>query len=53
MFAAYGLLTQLVSDNGPQFTAEEFENFLQSNGIKHIKCAPHHPASNGAVEHLV
>ena len=53
MFAAYGLPTQLVSDNGPQFTAEEFKNFLQANGIKHIKCAPYHPTSNGAVEHLV
>ena len=53
MFAAYGLPTQLVSDNGPQFTVEEFENFLRSNGIKHIKCAPYHPASNGAVERLV
>ena len=48
MFAAYGLPTQLVSDNGPQFTADEFKIFLQANGIKHIKCAPYHPASNGA-----
>ena len=53
MFAAYGLPAQLVSDNGPQFTAEQFENFMQVNGIKHIKCAPFHPASNGAVERLV
>ena len=53
LFAAYGLPTQLVSDNGPQFIAEEFESFLQANGIKHVKCAPYHPASNGAVERLV
>ena len=53
MFAAYELPAQLVSDNGPQFTAEQFENFLQVNGIKHIKCALFHPASNGAIECLV
>ena len=53
MFAAYGLPAQLVSDNGPQFTAEQFANFMQVNGIKHIKYAPFHPASNGAVERLV
>lgn len=53
IFAAYRLPTQLVSNNDLQFTAEEFDNFLQSNGIKHIKCAPYHPASNGAVECLV
>ena len=53
MSTAYGLPAELVSDNGPQFTAEQFANFMQVNGIKHIKCAPFHPASNGAVERLV
>ena len=53
MFAAYGLPEQLVTDNGPQFTAEEFAVFLKRNGIKHIKVAPYHPSSNGAVERLV
>ena len=53
MFAAYGLPAQLVSDNGSQFTAEQFANFMQVNGIKHIKYAPFHPASNSAVERLV
>jgi len=53
MFAAYRLPEQLVTDNGPQFTAEEFAVFLKRNGIKHIKVAPYHPSSNGAVERLV
>ena len=35
MFAAYGLPTQLVSDNDPQFTADEFKNFLQANSIEY------------------
>ena len=50
MFAACKLPVQLVSDNRPQFMAEQFANFMQANGIKHIKCAP---ASIGAVECLV
>ena len=53
MFAAYGLPLQLVSDNGPQFIADDFADFMKMNGIKHIRCAPYHPASNGAVERLV
>ena len=53
MFAAYGLPAQLMSDNGPQFTAEQFANFMHVNRIKHIKCASFHPASNDAVERLV
>ncbi len=53
VFAAYGLPKQLVTDNGPQFVAEEFATFMKSNGIKHIMCAPYHPSSNGAVERFV
>ena len=53
LFAAYGLPEQVVSDNGPQFTADEFAIFLIQNGIKHIRCAPYHPASNGAVERFI
>ena len=53
IFARYGLPQQLVSDNGPQFIAEEFSRLLRLNGVKHIKCAPYHPASNGAAERMV
>jgi len=53
MFAAYGLPTQLVSDNGPQFMSDEFADLMQVNGIKHIRCGPYHPASSGDVEQLV
>ena len=42
-----------MSDNGPQFVAEEFASFAKANGIKHIKSAPYHPSTNGAVERLV
>ena len=53
IFARYGLPQQLVSDNGPQFIAEEFSMFLRLNGVKHIKCAPYHPALNGAAKRMV
>ena len=47
MFAAYGLPEPLVTDNGPQFVTDEFAMFAKNNGIKHIRIAPYHPASNG------
>ena len=53
LFASYGLPEQLVSDNGPQFTASDFGNFMRANGIKHIRTAPYHPASNGEAERFV
>ena len=33
VFASYGIPQQLVSDNGPQFTPQEFKEFLQTNGV--------------------
>ena len=53
MFSHHGLPEQVVSDNGPQFTSDEFSQFMKSNGIKHIRCAPYHPASNGLAERFV
>ena len=53
LFASYGLPEQLVSDNGPQFTAELFQEFCKQNGVKHIRCSPYHLASNGLAERFV
>ena len=53
VFSIFGLPEQIVSDNGTQFTSEEFNVFCRKNGIKHIRSAPYHPATNGAVERFV
>ena len=45
LFSTYGLPEQVVSDNGPQFTSEEFATFMKANGIKHVRVAPYHPAN--------
>ena len=50
IFARWGLLKTLVSDNGPQLVSAEFDIFCKQNGIRHIKSAPFHPSTNGEVE---
>ena len=52
-FCAHGIPEQLVTDNGPQFTADAFKHFTEMNGIRHTRCAPYHPASNGLAERFV
>ena len=53
IFATHGLPETIVSDNGPNFTSAEFENFLSKNGVKHTEVWPYHPASNGQAERAV
>lgn len=53
IFSRFGIPEILVSDNGTQFTGDEFQNFLKMNGIYHKKSAPYHPATNGQAERNV
>ena len=52
-FGTHGLPEIVVTDNVSNFTSEEFEVFLKQNGIRHIRTAPYHPASNGLAERAV
>ena len=53
LFSHYGVPEVLVSDNGPQFTSEEFASFLISNGVKHTRSAPFHPVTNSLAERFL
>ena len=43
----------VVSDNGPQFTAQEMREFLKLNCIRQVPSWPYRPTSNGEAERVV
>ena len=52
-FSTWGLPKLIVSDNGPAFKAEKFQNFLARLNVNYVSSPPYHPASNGAAENAV
>ena len=52
-FATHGIPEIIVSDNGPNLVSNEMEAFLAENGVKHVRTAPYHPATNGQAERAV
>ena len=53
LMATHGLVDVIVSDNGTVFTSREFDTFLKSNGIRHLRTPPYSPCSNGLCERMV
>ena len=45
-----GVHPKVISDNGKQFTAKDFGNFIREMGLKHVKTSPYYPQSNGKIE---
>jgi len=41
---------RIVSDNGPQFVAQDFKNFIRISGMTHVRTSPYYPQSNGKLE---
>ena len=43
----------LLSHNGPSFTSQEFQDFIQCRGLRHITTAVYKPSTNGIAERMV
>jgi transposase InsO family protein len=45
-----GATPRIISDNGPQFIARDFKEFIRICGMTHVKTSPYYPQSNGKIE---
>ena len=52
-FSEYGLPEELVSDQGTQFTSEQYTSFAKEYNIKITHSSPRCPESNGFIESMV
>lgn len=41
---------RIISDNGPQFIARDFKEFIRISGMTHVRTSPYYPQSNGKLE---
>jgi putative transposase len=48
--AHVGVTPRIITDNGPQFVARDFKEFIRICGMTHVKTAPYYPQSNGKIE---
>jgi len=45
-----GTTPRIISDNGPQFIAKDFKEFIRIAGMTHVRTSPYYPQSNGKIE---
>jgi len=41
---------RIITDNGPQFIAKDFKEFMRIAGMTHVRTSPYYPQSNGKLE---
>ena len=41
---------RIITDNGPQFIAKDFKEFIRISGMTHVRTSPYYPQSNGKIE---
>ena len=41
---------RIITDNGPQFVAKDFKQFIRVSGMTHVRTSPYYPQSNGKLE---
>ena len=52
-FSEFGIPEEVISDNGPQFTAREYQYFVAQYGFRLTTTSPYYPKGHGYIERQV
>ena len=52
-FTLYGIPGTVVSDNGPQFSSDQFATFAKQRQFSHVTSSSHYAQSKGKAENAV
>ena len=53
IFSQHGIAETVISGNGPQFVAKEFQQFAEEWNFHHATSSPYYPQANGEAERAV
>ena len=53
IFARHGVPEVVVSDNGPQYRAEKYQQFTKDYSFTHVTSSPYYPQGNGDADRAV
>ena len=53
IFARHDIPEAVISDNGPQYTSQLYDEFARTYQFEHITSSPYHPQGNGEAERVV
>lgn len=53
LLSKYGLIDEMITDNGPEFSSADFKDFSFEFGFKHVTSSPNYAQSNGQAERTV
>jgi transposase InsO family protein len=45
-----GAKPRIITDNGPQFIAKDFKEYIRLSGMTQVRTSPYYPQSNGKIE---
>jgi hypothetical protein len=53
IMSQWGICEKIMTDGGPCFVSQEFDEFAKSWNFEHVKCSPYHNQTNGLAEAMV